>query len=127
MANHLVGSGLQDEKLSVVFKALSDPTRREMLRRLAHGPMSVGELAEPFKMAKPTVSKHVKVLERAQLVERHIDGRQHYCYLKAATLREATRWLRFYEQFWLEKFDALEAHLAESSTAPSGEAGIKGE
>ncbi len=112
MANNLLDKQTDEEKLTLVFKALSDPTRRAILKRLAHQPMSVGELSEPFKMAKPTISKHLKVLERADLLERNIDGRVHFCHLRPKSLSAATQWLLYYEQFWSEKFDSLETHLA---------------
>jgi DNA-binding transcriptional ArsR family regulator len=100
------------DPMSVVFRALGDPTRRAMLRRLASAERTVGELAEPFEMTLAAASKHVKVLERAGLVRRRVEGRTHYCRLDATRLAPAQRWLAFYEKFWDEKLDSLDALLA---------------
>ena len=97
--------------LDAVFHALSDGTRRQMLRRLADGERSVGELATPFKMSFAGGSKHVRVLERAGLVRRRIAGRVHYCRLEASRMREAQEWLRYYERFWTDRLDVLESLL----------------
>ena len=74
--------------------------------------MTIGELAEPFDMSKPSITKHVKVLERASLLSRHVDGRVHHCHLAPQPLSEAAQWLQYYEAFWNEKLDALGAHLS---------------
>lgn len=103
---------LTSEKLNVVFSALSDPTRREMLLRLSNKQMSVSELSEPFAMSKPAVTKHLKYLERAGLIRRHIDGRVHRCELVSEPLSDVAKWIGFYEKFWTQKFDQLEVHLA---------------
>ena len=97
--------------LSVVFRALGDPTRRAMLRRLARGERTVGELAEPFDMSVQAASKHVRVLERAGLVRRTVHGRTHRCRLDARRLADAERWLAFYTRFWNERLDALDTML----------------
>ncbi|WP_130620016.1 ArsR/SmtB family transcription factor [Dyella amyloliquefaciens] len=97
--------------LDAVFQALTDPTRRAMLRRLAEGERNIGELAAPFDMSLAAASKHVKVLERAGLVRRVIQGRTHVCRLDPAPLAAADEWLRFYEQFWNRQLDALDALL----------------
>ena len=97
------------DPLSAVFRALGDPTRREMLHRLVDGERTVGELAEPFRMSVQAASKHVKVLERAGLVRRRVQGRVHYCRLHAERLAEAQRWIAFYERFWSGRLDALDA------------------
>lgn len=97
--------------LDAIFSALSDPTRREMLARLSRQQMSVSELAQPFNMSKPAITKHLKVLENAGLLTRTIDGRIHHCRLSAAPLSEAADWLAFYEHFWQQKLDALEGFL----------------
>lgn len=99
------------DTLSTVFRALADPTRREMLRRLSTGERSIGELAQPFRMSLAAASKHVKVLERAGLVRRTVHGRTHRCRLDARRLAEAQQWLAFYECFWNERLDALDALL----------------
>ncbi len=100
-----------DDALSAVFRALGDPTRRQMLRRLADGERTVGELSAPFRMSLAAASKHVRVLERAGLVHRTVQGRTHRCRLEPSRLAEAQQWLAFYERFWDERFDALEALL----------------
>ena len=92
-----------------VFHALAHETRRDMLGRLATGQLTVGELAEPLAMSLAAASKHVKVLERAGLVHRTVEGRRHVCRLEAGPLASAAGWLRFYERFWSERLDALEA------------------
>ena len=99
--------------LDRTFHALADPTRRAMLRRLAGGEQSIGELAAPFTMSFAAASKHVKVLEGARLVRRRVEGRTHICHLEAAPLAAADDWLRFYERFWNQQLDALEAVLRE--------------
>jgi DNA-binding transcriptional ArsR family regulator len=97
------------EPLDSVFHALADPTRRAMLRSLAQRERSVGELAEPFRMSLAAASKHVKTLERAGLVRRTVRGRTHLCRLDPEPLSAAQEWLRFYERFWTDRLDALEA------------------
>ena len=99
--------------LDRTFHALADPTRRAMLRRLAGGEQSIGELAAPFTMSFAAASKHVRVLENARLVRRAVVGRSHICRLEAAPLAAADDWLRFYERFWNQQLDALEAVLRE--------------
>ncbi|WP_201314792.1 metalloregulator ArsR/SmtB family transcription factor [Dyella sp. EPa41] len=97
--------------LDAVFQALTDPTRRAMLRSLAAGDRNIGELAAPFDMSLAAASKHVKVLERAGLVRRAVRGRTHVCRLDPTPLAAADEWLRFYEQFWNRRLDALDALL----------------
>lgn len=99
-------------RLDRVFQALADPTRREMLRRLASGEATVSELAEPFDMSLAGASKHVRVLEGAGLLERRVEGRRHVCRLDARALAEADEWLRTYERFWMTRLAALERELA---------------
>ncbi len=99
----------QTDELSRVFQALADPTRRAMLHRLAARERTVGELAEPFRMSLAAASKHVKVLERAGLVQRTVQGRTHRCRLDAARLAGAQEWLAYYERFWNDRLDALDA------------------
>lgn len=105
--------------LDGVFHALSDPTRRAMLRALADHERSVGELAAPFEITLAAASKHIKTLERAGLVKRTVQGRTHLCALDAAPLAEADAWLREYAKFWTARLDALEALLREEGTAVS--------
>jgi DNA-binding transcriptional ArsR family regulator len=113
--NHMVT--YSSSSLDAVFHALADQTRREMLRMLAVGQQTVGQLAAPFTMSLAAASKHVKVLELAGLVRRQINGRTHVCQLAPAPLLAATEWLRFYETFWAERFDALETLLATEDAA----------
>jgi DNA-binding transcriptional ArsR family regulator len=100
-----------DASLDRIFSALSDPTRRAMLRRLAGGERTVGELAQPFDMSFAAAAKHVKVLEEAGLLHRTIDGRSHRCRLQAGPLAEADRWLAYYQRFWSLRLDDLETAL----------------
>lgn len=99
------------EVLDAVFHALSDATRRAMLRSLADEPRTVGELAAPFAISLNAASKHIKVLERAGLVQRTVLGRTHVCRLDAAPMHAGAEWMRHYEQFWSRRLDALEAAL----------------
>jgi DNA-binding transcriptional ArsR family regulator len=100
--------------LDAVFAALADPTRREILARLSEGEASVKELAEPFEMTLPGVSKHLGVLEEAGLVTRTKEGRVRHCRLVSAPMEEALRWIARYGRFWEEQFDSLERYLSES-------------
>jgi DNA-binding transcriptional ArsR family regulator len=100
---------LQPAQLDAVFHALADPTRRAMLRRLTRAPLSVGELAAPHAMSLAAASKHIKALERAGLVRRHVQGRTHLCRLETRPLEGADDWLAFYRRFWTEQFDRLDA------------------
>jgi len=105
--------------LDSVFHALSDRTRRAMLRSLAAGEHNIGALAAPHRMSFAAASKHVKVLERAGLVRRRIEGRAHICRIEPAVLATADEWLRFYEHFWTDRLDKLGALLhAEDRAAP---------
>lgn len=106
-------------QLDLVFQALSDSTRRRMLRSLGARPRSVGELAAPFQISLAAASKHIKVLERAGLVQRRIQGRTHLCQLRAEALAEADHWLRYYQQFWEQRLDALAVALLEDPDTPA--------
>lgn len=101
------------ETLDATFAALADPTRRAILARLASGEASVNELAEPFEMTLPGVSKHLKVLERAGLISRSRVAQSRPCRLEAAPLREAADWVEGYRRFWEGSFDCLEDYLRE--------------
>ena len=101
-----------EDRLDAILHALSDRTRRALLRRLAAGPAMVGELARPIAMTRVAVSKHLRVLEDAQLVSRTIDGRVHRCALRPGPLQEVEQWLIGYRAFWTEKLEAL-ARFAE--------------
>lgn len=101
------------EKLDLTFGALADPTRRSILARLARGEATVGELAEPFEISRPAISKHLRVLERAGLVERTRDGRVSRCELDAAPMRDAAEWVEKYRRYWEDQLDSLSRYLTE--------------
>jgi DNA-binding transcriptional ArsR family regulator len=102
---------LQTLELDSIFHALGDATRRGMLSELAQGERTVTQLAEPFEMSLAAASKHIKALEGAGLIRRQVQGRTHICRLDASPLEKASEWLRFYEQFWNTRLDALERLL----------------
>ena len=106
-----------EHRLDEVFQALGHPTRRAMLADLAARERTVGQLGEPFAISFAAASKHVKVLERAGLVERRIAGRTHVCRLAPEPIEEAYRWLARYQRFWEERLDALEAELRREDDA----------
>jgi DNA-binding transcriptional ArsR family regulator len=99
------------DPLSTTFAALADPTRRAILARLSQGEASVGELAEPFDMTPPAVTKHLNVLERAGLIARGRDAQWRPCRLQAAPLKEASSWIDTYRQHWEQRLDRLDAYL----------------
>jgi DNA-binding transcriptional ArsR family regulator len=101
---------MADDRLAMdtVFHALANESRRDMLARLASGPLTVGQLADPLAMSLAAAAKHVQVLERAGLIHRTIDGRRHICRLEPGPLASARAWLAFYERHWRERLDALE-------------------
>ena len=99
------------DQLSAIFGALADPTRRAILARLAEGEATVNELAEPFAMTLPAVSKHLKVLERAGLISRGREAQWRPCRLEAESLREASDWVDRYRRFWESSYDKLASHL----------------
>jgi DNA-binding transcriptional ArsR family regulator len=116
---------LEDQHLDDVFHALSDPTRRAMLNSLSRSKRTVGELAEPFSISLAAASKHIKVLERAGLVRRSIEGRTHVCSLDAAPLHAGMEWIRHYEKYWSDRLDALQV-LLEADAAADRRAGEPG-
>ena len=101
------------QRLDATFAALADPTRRAILARLATGAASVTELAEPFAMSQPAVSKHLKVLERAGLISRGRDAQRRPCRLETRSLKVATDWLENYRQYWEESYRRLDALLGD--------------
>jgi DNA-binding transcriptional ArsR family regulator len=105
-----------DDRLSVIFGALADPTRRAILARLADGEATVTELAAPFPISLPAVSRHLKVLERAGLISRSRSGQHLASALRPASLQEATEWMERYRQFWDGSFDRLDAHLRRAAS-----------
>jgi DNA-binding transcriptional ArsR family regulator len=109
----MVQQTMSPERLDATFSALADPTRRAILARLASGETSVSELAEPFAMSMPAISKHLKVLQRAGLIERSREAQWRPCRLAPAPLKDASEWLERYRRFWEESFDRLEDYLRE--------------
>ncbi|HUJ03999.1 MAG TPA: metalloregulator ArsR/SmtB family transcription factor [Rhizomicrobium sp.] len=104
---------MQIDRLSATFSALADPTRRAILARLALGESSVGELAEPFDMSGPAISKHLKVLENAGLISRSREAQYRPCRLEPEALKTVDEWLEEYRRMWGERFDRLDAYLRE--------------
>jgi DNA-binding transcriptional ArsR family regulator len=104
------------DHLSMTFAALADPTRRAILARLAAGETTVTELAAPFDMSLPAISKHLKVLEHAGLIERGRNAQLRPCRIAPVPLKEATDWLEQYRQFWEQSLDRLDAYLKELQT-----------
>lgn len=102
---------MSPDRLSITFAALADPTRRAILARLASSEASVTELAEPFKMSLPAISKHLKVLERAGLITRGREAQWRPCQLEAGPLKDAADWLEHYRRFWEQSFDRLDDYL----------------
>lgn len=109
-----------DDELDAIFGALSDATRRALLARLAVGDANVAELAAPFAMSQPAISRHLKVLERAGLITRTRQATARYSHLEAEPLREATDWLADYRRFWRESHDRLDALLHELKAIDPG-------
>ena len=101
----------RERELDLLFRALGDRTRRALLARLAEEPARVTDLAEPFAMSLPAVSRHIRVLERARLVVRSIDGRVHHCFLDPLPLAAVDAWLAHYHRFWTCNLDALARYV----------------
>ena len=108
------------DQLSATFSALADPTRRAILARLSRGEASVTELAEPFDVSLPGISKHLKVLERAGLVARGRDAQWRPCRLRAKPLKDVAHWVEHYRRFWEESFDRLDEYLKEVQAEEKG-------
>jgi DNA-binding transcriptional ArsR family regulator len=117
MFNHMVE--LHTPQLDSIFHALGDATRRRMLRELAKGERTVGQLAEPFTMSLAAASKHIKALENAGLIHRQVRGRTHMCRLDPGPLAGAHQWLSFYKRFWTSRLDVLERLLREADARKS--------
>jgi len=109
MLNDMVNDS--SEQLTTVFLALADPTRRAILERLKHGEASGTELARPFSISVPAISKHLRVLKNAELILHRKDGRTHRFRLAARPMRDAAAWLEHYRQFWEAQFDSLDTYL----------------
>ncbi|MEH2077807.1 MAG: metalloregulator ArsR/SmtB family transcription factor [Nostoc sp.] len=107
---------MSTDQLSVTFAALADPTRRAILAHLAKGEASVTELAKPFEMSLPAISKHLKVLERAGLIVRSREAQWRPCQIKAQPLKDAVDWIEQYRQFWEQRLDRLDDYLHELQT-----------
>ncbi len=99
------------DNLNAVFFALSDPTRRGILSQLARGKTTIGELSRPFPISAPAISKHMKILEKAGLIDRQVEGRQHVCSLSSDALQTAEDWINFHREFWECRLDALDDFL----------------
>jgi DNA-binding transcriptional ArsR family regulator len=108
---------LTSDRLDATFIALADPTRRAILARLASGDASVMELAEPFAISQPAISKHIKILERAGLISRGRDAQRRPCHLEAKPLEAANEWIERYAKFWEGNFQRLDALLSELKAA----------
>src|SRR5271163_2011809 len=109
------------DALSATFAALADPTRRAILARLAFGELSVGELARPFKISGPAITKHLKVLQRVGLITRARRAQWRPCRLEAKPLQDVAAWVEEYRRFWDQSFDRLDDYLAELQTIPKKE------
>jgi DNA-binding transcriptional ArsR family regulator len=99
------------DQLSTTFSALADPTRRAILARLARGSATVGELAEPFAISAPAISRHLKVLEQAKLIRREVEAQKRRCHLRPEALKQLAEWTETYRQFWSDRLDGLESYL----------------
>jgi DNA-binding transcriptional ArsR family regulator len=110
------------KNLNATFSALADPTRRGMLARLALGESTVGELARPFDVSLPAISRHLRVLEAASLIVRERRGRHRVCRLNARAMVGASQWLDFYSKFWNESFERLEQHLKQNKGSSNASA-----
>jgi DNA-binding transcriptional ArsR family regulator len=113
LTNRLINNMVQEDALSNTFYALADPTRRAILARLSNGECSVTELAEPFAMSMPAVSKHLRVLERAGLISQSRSAQWRPCAINARPLKDVAEWTERYRQLWETKFDNLELYLQE--------------
>jgi len=113
LINEMVKYMTETDQLSIIFAALADPTRRAILHRLSEGEATVNELAEPFTISLPAISRHLKVLEHAGLISRSRSAQWRPCRLESAPLEEAADWISRYRRAYEEKFDQLEAHLRE--------------
>jgi DNA-binding transcriptional ArsR family regulator len=106
---------LAERQLDLIFRALGDQTRRGLLERLTERPSMITELAQPFAMSLPAVSRHIRVLEAAGLVKRHVDGRVHRCSLSAAPLKDVEKWLSQYRRFWEGTLESLARYVEDDS------------
>lgn len=116
---------MSQQQLDLTFAALSDPTRRAILSMLASGEKSVTDLAEPFRMTLPAVSKHLKVLQRAGLISQSREAQWRPCRLEARPLKDAAAWIEHYRRYWEESFDRLDEYLREAQTKEKKRGGKK--
>jgi DNA-binding transcriptional ArsR family regulator len=117
---------MNEEVLSKTFGALADPTRRGILAMLAEGEATVGDLATPFEMSAPAISRHLKVLESAGLIERRIDAQWRRCRLNPEGLQAASNWITFYRDFWQQKFSSLDEYLKNTSGGDLAQSTVSG-
>lgn len=117
MVKYKVSPAIANDRLSTVFSALSDPTRREILGQLARGVASVTDLARPHKMSLPAISKHLRVLERSGLIERGRRAQWRPCRIRAKPLKEAVDWMSQYREFWEQSLERLDVLLEEMKAA----------
>jgi DNA-binding transcriptional ArsR family regulator len=117
---------MSSDHLSTTFAALADPTRRAILARLTSGEASVTQLAEPFEMSMPAISKHLSVLERAGLIARGRQAQWRPCRLKAGPMKDVADWLQHYQRFWTESFDRLDDYLREVQKKEKRHVGKRG-
>lgn len=101
----------ESSHLNRVFLALGHPVRRQILVRLAQGTATVTSIAEPFELSLNAISKHLKVLEKAGLIEREVDGREHYCRINTVSLEQVHKWLDYYQAFWTNRLEAMEQEI----------------
>ena len=121
----MVNQSVKSARLDRVFGALANPTRRAVLRRLAGGEATVGELAVPFRISAPAMTRHLHVLEDAGLVAREVDGRVHRVHLLADPMKDAAVWIATYAKFWSDQFDALDRFLARTEPKPKPKRPLK--
>lgn len=114
-----IHNNLVVDTLSTVFAALSDPTRRRIVDQLTRGQASVNELAAPFAISQQAISKHIAYLERARLIEKRREGREHFCTLNPRVIRDVALWAESYRRFWEESYERLETLLGELQQRPT--------
>jgi DNA-binding transcriptional ArsR family regulator len=114
-------AALTEDELDRAFGALADPTRRAILARLSNGDAGVLEVAAPFRMSQPAITKHLKVLEGAGLISRHRDARRRLCRLEAKRLEELSKWVGTYREFWEESFERLDGYIDTLQQGPQAE------
>lgn len=112
-------------QLDMTFQAIADPTRRAILNQLAQGSATVNELARPFDISLPAISRHLKVMESAGLIRREVEAQHRRCHLETEALRRAAGWLAEFETFWTERFEALDLYLDETASADEQDTGRK--